>query len=128
MVQPFFVLSDIVFFILRLVVGITLLYKGFEELKILKEIPKGEKKSIFSYFILLVEVIGGFFIIAGLFTQLASLIMIIILAIERRAKKLKHFDSKECLCALLFFVALLVLMSVGGGVWSIDDFLGLIFF
>jgi putative oxidoreductase len=130
MIQPLFVFSDWAFLVLRIALGVAMIYHGFPKLKNLKATGEafsgmGFKPGNFWALIVgVLEGVGGVFLVIGLLTQVISLL----LAVEFLVilLKLKKFGNiKEYEFDLVIFASLLVLVTVGGGVASIDGFFGI---
>lgn len=130
MIQPLFVFSDWALFLLRIVLGIIFIYHGFPKLKNLKTtrdsfVAMGIKPGILWALIVgIVEFVGGIFIIFGSLTQLVAFLFVIeFVFIIVKIKKLRNFSSFEF--DLLILVSFLVLMTVGGGRFALDQLFGL---
>ena len=74
-------LSDIGLLILRVVIGIIFIYHGFPKLLNSSKMSAGMRMSATAIFILgLAEVIGGVGSILGLYTQIAAIVLSIVMA------------------------------------------------
>lgn len=75
----------------------------------------------------LIELVGGIALVLGFFVQIvAPIIALQFLVILIKVKKLKNFSEFEY--DLLILASALVLMTVGGGMYSLDRFFGFILF
>lgn len=133
MIQPFFVFSDAAFFILRVVLGFLMISHGFPKLRALSATGKkfaemGFRPGKFWAFISgVAECIGGIFLVAGFLVQPVALVLAIqFFVILLKVKKFKNIEKYEYDLAL--FASFLVLATVGGGIFSLDEFLGLFFY
>ncbi|MEW6616920.1 MAG: DoxX family protein [Patescibacteria group bacterium] len=130
MIQPLFVFSDWALFLLRVVLGIIFIYHGFPKLKNLKAtidsfVGMGFKPGIlWALLVGIIEFIGGILLIFGFLTQIVAFLFVLeFIVIIVKVKKLKNFSSFEF--DLLILVSSLVLMTVGGGRFALDQLFGL---
>ncbi len=131
MIRSLLVFSDLGLFILRFFLGIILIAHGWPKLKNLKETANnfqgmGFKPGIFWAFIVaLLEFVGGLFLIFGFLTQIITFFLVIeFLVILARVKRKSPLVGGSELDFLILAVAL-ALMSLGGGYYSLDNFLGI---
>lgn len=129
MIPLFAVWSDWAFFILRLVLGGTLIVHGWPMIKNIKKTGEGFagmgfKPGIFwGALVALLEFVGGILIFVGLFTQIWTVFVAIeFLVILFAVKKFKLY--KEFEYELLILASALVLATAGSGVLSLDGFFG----
>lgn len=130
MVQPLFIFSDWAFLVLRIALGVVMIYHGFPKLKNLKATGEafsgmGFRPGVFwAWIVGILEGIGGVFLVIGLLTQVVSLLLAMeFLVILLKLKKFRNMKEYEL--DLVIFASLLVLVTVGGGVASIDGFFGI---
>jgi uncharacterized membrane protein YphA (DoxX/SURF4 family) len=123
MIQIFFILSDFVFFVVRLALGFFFLSDVRKKIR-----EKNFKKQTILFRVLLIlECVASVLLIFGAFTQITSLILILYFILVR---------SMRIPCAFLeyefttFFATLLllVLLTVGGGVLSVDNFFQIVIY
>lgn len=131
MIQPFFIFSDWAFLALRVVLGIVMIIHGFPKIKNIRATADGFcgmglKPAIFwGALVAIVEFVGGIALVLGFFVQIvAAIIALQFLIILVKVKKLENFSKFEY--DLLIFVSALVLIMVGGGIYSLDRFFGFI--
>ncbi len=103
-------------FLIRLVLGITLAYFGYQ-----KVMKRGQSSGSNSVLYGAVEILVSIFLIIGLYTQLAALINAIILIIKLAFKA----RNKQLLTdGVNYYILLLVmatsLMVTGAGWWAFD--------
>lgn len=130
MINFFFVFNNWALLLLRVVLGVILVYHGLPKIKDLAKTGKdfagmGFKPGKFwGTLVALLEFIGGIFIIAGLLTQLVSVLLaiqflIILITIKRSAKFTDiEFD-------LLLFATSVLVATLGAGPYSIDYYFNL---
>ena len=133
MIQFLFSFADWGFLALRVVLGVILIANGLPKLKNLKATAKsfssmGFRPGMFwGALVALLEFAGGIALIVGFLTQIISLLLVIqflvILVVLKRKEKFgeKDFD-------LLILGALLVLLTVGGGAYSLDEYYSFILY
>lgn len=134
MIQPLFIFSDWTILILRIILGLILLVHGWPKIKALKANAKnfeamGFKPAMFwGTIAAFVEFVGGLFLIFGFLTQFVALLVAIqfIVAILKVKGKSGLVNGYEF--DLLILGAALLLMTVGGGFYSLDDFLGFVLY
>lgn len=122
MIQPFFVFSDIVFFLIRIAVGFFFLRDAREVI-----LQKTNKNNIFEILFLLWEIGVSVFLVVGMFTQIAAFLLILFLIIQKSRSKLCSFLETD-IAKLFIFLSLLLLLTVGGGVWSVDNMLQIVIY
>ncbi|MCL4400134.1 DoxX family protein [Patescibacteria group bacterium] len=134
MIQLFYVFSDWGIFLLRLVLGLTLVKHGWPKIKNLKGTGEnfsgmGFKPGVFwGTLVAFLEFFGGLMLVAGFFTQAISLFFVlefavIILFVKRKAGFVGGYEFD-----LLIFAVALLLASVGSGALSIDNLLKILIF
>ncbi len=102
--------------IIRLILGITLFYFGYK-----KTISEGKSSGSNSKAYGIIEIITAIFLIVGLYTQLASLINVIILTIKIGHKiTLKAFLTNGINYYLLLLAMALSLLFTGPGFLAFD--------
>jgi|GEM_PF-709924 len=114
---PFFLeYRDFAPFVLRVVLGLTLLYFGCKKVK-----GQGQSSGSNSKTFGAMEIVVAIFITVGLFTQLAVLINFIILLIKIIDKiRVKKFLTDGVNYYILLFVIALSLLFSGPGILAID--------
>lgn len=122
MIQPFFVLSDLVFFLIRIAVAFFFLRDAREAI-----LQKKNKKNIPQFLFLTWEIGVSTLLVAGIFTQIAALLLLLFLLIQKSRSKLCSFLETE-ITTLFIFLCLLLLLTVGGGVWSVDNMLQIVIY
>ena len=137
MVSWLFIWSSIILFVLRVFFGALFGIHGWPKIKDLAQNAKnfesmGFRPGLFwGTIVALLEFFGGLALIAGLFTQIFGLLLaiqIIIVAIWRaRSKHKKHkFVGGYELDVALVLIGL-VLATMGGGIYAVDNLLQFIF-
>ena len=114
MLNPFpelLYLSLLAPFLLRIVLGITFIYFGYERLA-----KKKEEKPL-----AIVKMAVGILFVLGLFTQVVSLVALCILGF-RLVQKIRHkaFLTAGVNYYLILFVIALSLLFTGAGAWAMD--------
>jgi uncharacterized membrane protein YphA (DoxX/SURF4 family) len=122
MIQSLFVLSDMVFFLIRIAVALFFLRDAREII-----LQKTNKKNIFEILFLLWEIGVSVLLVVGIFTQIAAFLLIIFLVVQKSRSKLCSFLETEMI-TLFVFLSLLLLLTVGGGVWSVDNMLQIVIY
>jgi putative oxidoreductase len=120
MVQPLLIFGDWGILVLRIVLGIILVAHGWSKIRNLKD--TGGAFVVTS----LVEFVGGLFIVFGFLTQTAAVLvaiqfLVILLIKTKRGQKLVPSFEFE----LLIFAAALALVALGGGLYALDEYLGI---
>ncbi|MEM4182051.1 MAG: DoxX family protein [Candidatus Pacearchaeota archaeon] len=116
--------SDYLYFIFRLVVSILFFFHGFNKLNLIL----AGKMSLFSLMglAMILEIFVGFFVFLGLFTSyfalLGSFVMVGAWFVAHIPRGWNPFTNGGEL-ALLFLVSFLGIASVGGGKFSLDNYL-----
>lgn len=125
-------LSDIGLLILRVVIGIIFIYHGFPKLLNSSKMSAGMRMSATAIFILgLAEVIGGVGSILGLYTQIAAIVLSIVMAgaIYMKIVKWKVPFSKTGIMGwefdLMILAGALALLFLGAGNISVDSLIGI---
>lgn len=133
MIQFFFIFSEWGILILRSVLGLILVVNGWPKIKDLKQnalkfSEMGFRPGIFwGTLVALAEFVGGIALITGFLTQIFAFIIaiqfvVILLSVKRRAKFTElQFD-------LLILASALILVALGGGGYSLDNFFGLLLY
>ena len=131
MIQPLFIFSDWTIFLLRLTAGLIIFAHGIPKLtrtqafKTFFNEIRFKPATMWAVLAGGIESLGGLFLIFGFLTQPTALVLAIefalILLVVKIFGKRKGFEFE-----LLFFVALLLLATLGGGAWSADEFLKMI--
>lgn len=109
-------------FILRLVVGIVFIYHSFPKLKDPKIMAQGLKWPVAGPFILgLVELLAGFSLVVGFFTQIAALLLALVMVGALWHKLVKWhvpfmaFDKIGWEFDLTLLAANIAIITTGGG-------------
>lgn len=134
MIQPLWVFSDWGLLVLRVVLGAILIAHGYPKLKGLRQTAEsfsqmGFKPGMFwATLAMLVELVGGAFLILGLLVQVVAFFLaiefiVIILKVKRKAGLVGGFEFD-----LLILAAALALLVLGAGRFSLDTVLGLIIY
>lgn len=116
--------SDYSYFIFRVVVATLFFFHGFNKLNSLL----AGKIEIFSLIglAMVLEIVVGLFVFLGLFTSyfaiLGSLVMVGAWVVAHIPKGFNPFTNGGEL-ALLFLVSFLVIASIGGGRFSLEEYL-----
>lgn len=129
MIPIFFIYSDLALFVFRLGFGLIFLAHGWPKIKDLHSTAKnfnamGFKPGIFWGFIVAVaEFVGGIFIMFGLLTQLAALLLAIIMLVAMVWK----IKNKQALAGgyefdLILFLAAIILWTHGAGAYSLENY------
>lgn len=130
MINFLFVFNNWALLLLRVVLGVILVYHGWPKIKDLAKTGKdfagmGFKPGKFwGTLVAVLEFVGGIFIIAGLFTQIVSFLLavqffIIIITIKRSA----GFTDIEL--DLLLLATTILTATTGAGPYSIDHYFNL---
>lgn len=119
MIQPLLIFGDWGILILRVVLGVILVVHGWSKLRNLKD--TGGAFVVTS----LVEFVGGLFIVFGFLTQIAAVLvaiqfLVVFLKVKRGQKLVPSFEFE-----LLIFAAALALVVLGGGLYALDEYLGI---
>lgn len=130
MINFLFVFNNWALVLLRVVLGIILIYHGTPKIKDLAKTGKdfanmGFKPGKFwGTLIAVLEFVGGIFIIAGVFTQLVAAILAVqFLVILITIKKSAEFKDIEF--DLLLLATSILVATVGAGPYSIDHYFNL---
>lgn len=130
MIYLFLIFSDWALLILRVIIGIIFIVHGLPKIKNLKINAQnfemmGFKPGIFwGTIVAIIEPIAGTLILLGLFTQIGAILItinMIVAAIWKIKKGQGFIGGYEF--DLLLAVAGLMLITLGGGVYSLDNFL-----
>ncbi len=120
--------QNIILLLARIVLGVTFIKHGWPKIKK----PFGMKDmladmnfpipAVLSVLVAVIEFVGGIFIIAGLYTQTACLLIAVVMAVAVFVKKFKMnkrwVDGYELDLALLFLALILALF--GAGDWALS--------
>ncbi|MFA6536446.1 MAG: DoxX family membrane protein [Candidatus Paceibacterota bacterium] len=104
--------------LLRIVAGLIIIYSGYQLYRSLSA-----PKSILARIIALLEVLGGIFLVIGLFTQPVALVLILILLIQALKSKTPRWAGAIVYnkrVYLLLIVILLSLLVSGPGFLAFD--------
>lgn len=124
--------SDAALFILRLALGIIFIVHGWPKLKNIKQTAEGftmmgfKPGALWGTIAAIGETFGGVAIIIGFLAPLAGLffsIEMIVTTIWKMAKKNKLIGGFEL--DMLLFAAALLIATMGGGLLSLDAYLGI---
>lgn len=125
MIQPLFVLFGVALFALRLVIGAMVFEESLPKVKQWKSAPltlSGKEKRA-----LVLEILTAIFLLLGFLTQLAALLLLIRVAFAHFKKESFLNMSDQRFFALLV-AALFALVAAGGGLWSVDEFFGIVLY
>jgi uncharacterized membrane protein YphA (DoxX/SURF4 family) len=125
MVQPFFVLAPFALFLLRGVVGLLVFENGVRLAKNLR--TPGAPTGAYARVAAVVKTTSGLFLVLGLFTQLAAILFLVHLVVMR-VRKDRFFLGDDRRLFWVFIALMLVIISTGGGMWTLDDFWGIILY
>lgn len=137
MIQIFYLFSDWSLFLLRLVLGFIMVYHGWLKLKNFKEnkisfYNMKFKPAIFWLIIaILVEFVGGIFLIFGFMTKFVTLLILfqfLIIIFILKLKLFKKFSFKEIEFDLLILTSALIILTVGPGKFALDNYFLLFLF
>ena len=135
MIQYLLIYNDQALLILRLALGLILLAHGWPKIRDLKATAQGfdsmgfKPGRFWGTLVAISEFLGGLLLIAGLFTQVAALILaiqFIVIMIWKLRSKQKLVLGYEL--DLIILAALLVLASIGSELYSLDNYFGLYLF
>jgi putative oxidoreductase len=133
MIQPLLVFSDWGILALRVVLGLILVVHGWPKIKNLKGTAEWmgqmfKPPMFWAAAVALTEFVGGLFLVFGLLTQVVAFLIAIqfIVIILRMNLKKGFVGGYEF--DLLILAAALLLLTVGGGSYSLDSFFGLLFY
>ena len=133
MIQPLFVFGDIGIAFLRVMLGIVLIAHGWPKIKNIKGTAEwmGQvfKPGIFwAIVVSVLEFVGGIFLLAGFLTQLIAILVAIQFIVIILKMKLKKglVDGYEL--DLIILAAAIALAVLGGGAYSLENFLGLLIY
>ena len=133
MIQFLFSFGDWGFLALRLILGAILIVHGLPKIKDLKGTVEsfrgmGFRPGMFwGTLVALLEFVGGIALIVGFLTQIvAGFLVIQFLVILVTVQRKEKFREKEA--DFLILGALLVLLVVGGGAYSLDEYFTLILY
>ena len=134
MVQFLLLFDNWALLILRVVLGLILLIHGWPKIKNLKATSQsfsamGFKPAIFwGTIVALVEFLGGLALIGGLLVQVvAFLVAIQFIVIILKVKRDKGFAGGYEFDLLIIATAL-ILFTIGGGAFGLDNILGIILY
>ena len=134
MVQFLLLFDNWALLILRVILGLILLIHGWPKIKDLKATSQsfsamGFKPAMFwGTIVALVEFLGGLALIGGLLVQVvAFLVAIQFIVIILKVKRGKGFAGGYEF-DLLIIAASLILFTIGGGAFGLDNILGIILY
>lgn len=136
MVQPLLIFSDWGILVLRIVLGLILIRHSLPKLKNLKGTGEwlesaGFRPGIFWAIVAgFVEFFGGLALVLGSFTQIAAIFVageFLVLLLKFRGKKMFVKDSGTEL-EWMTLTSALILMTLGGGNYSLDGFWGILLY
>ena len=133
MIQYLFIFSDCGIFILRLALGLIFLVHGWPKLKNLKvtaqnfEMMGFKPGAFWGTIVALVESFGSLLLIAGLFTQVAALLIAfqMLVATVWKIKKGQGLAGGYEL-DLILAVSALLLTTLGSGAYSLDNYFNIL--
>ena len=131
MIQLLFVFSDFALLILRVIVGIIFISHGWPKISDLRGTASwfssaGFKPGNFwATFIAILEFVGGLFLIVGFFVQVLGLLfaiemLVAFLVVNRKRGLVGGYELD-----IILFAASLILATMGGGILTLDEFLGI---
>ncbi len=130
MITLLFIWSGVALLLLRIFYGVLFVAHGWPKIKDLMQNAKNFEGMgfrpglLWGTVVALLEFFGGLAIIAGLFTQALGLLLAIemmVAAVWRIRKKHKFVGGYELDLALVLIG--LILATLGGGIYAIDNFL-----
>ena len=130
MIQPLFIFSDWSVLILRIILGLVLIVHGWPKIKNLSAnaqnfVAMGFKPAKFwGTIAAVVEFLGGLLLILGFLTQLVAFFVVIQFVVAILKVKIKQNFVGGYELDLLILGAALLLMTVGGGFYGLDDLFG----
>lgn len=133
MIQPLLVFGDWGILIARVILGLVLVIHGWPKIKNLKGTAEWMGQMfkpgiLWATVVALIEFVGGLLLIFGFLTQIvAALVAIEFVVIILRVKWSKGFVGGYEFDLLILATAIF-LATVGGGIFNLDDFLGLMFY
>jgi len=134
MIQLFLLFNIWASFLFRVVLGVIFLVHGWRKIKNLKETTQNfsmmgfRPGNFWGLIVALVELIGGLFLITGLFTSIVGVVLALqmlvalIWKISRGQKLTGGFELD-----LLLVVSLLVVATAGSGLYSLDQYWNILF-
>jgi putative oxidoreductase len=135
MIQFLFVFNDWGLLILRVVLGFVMIKHGFPKLRDIRGTGERFEKmgfrpgKLLALIVVVIEFFGGILLVFGLLTQIVSVFIVIqfaLLVFVLGVVKREKFGEWEFDLLVVGAAALLVVS--GGGVYSLDEFLGLLFY
>lgn len=134
MIQAFYVFSNWAFLALRVILGVVFLVHGCPKISNLGRTSEGfdsmgfKPGRFWGTFVAVLEFVGGLCLIVGLFVQPLSLLFAIEMVVVTLWVKLKMGLVNGYELDLVILGGALVLMTVGGGVFTLDRFLGIVLY
>ncbi len=130
MIPLFLIWNGLALALLRAIIGVVFVVHGWPKLKDLRQNTRNfsgmgfRPGGLWGTLVALLEFFGGLALLAGFFTQVFALLFAIemIIATAWRIKN-KHRFSGGYELDLLLLVASIVLMTAGGGIYALDNFL-----
>ena len=133
MFQALLVFNDFGLLLLKIVLGLIFLVHGWPKIKNLKETHAnfemmGFKPGVFwGTIVAMVEFFGGLLLIAGLFTQLAAILIAVQMLVATAWKMKRKQGLAGCYeFDLLLVASAIVLATSGSGLVSLDTYLRLL--
>ena len=131
MIQPLFVFGGIGIAFLRVILGIILIAHGWPKIKNIKGTAEwmGQifKPGIFwAAVVSILEFVGGIFLLAGFLTQIVAILIAIQFAVIILKMKMKKGLADGYEFDLIIFAAAIALAVLGGGAYSLENFLGIL--
>ena len=131
MIQPLFMFSDWGLTILRVVLGIVIVAHGWPKLMDLRRTEEDmdmmgfKPGALWGTIVALMESVGGLFLIVGLFTQAVGVLLfvefvIVLFTVKSQDNLVGGFELE-----LLIMAIALTLAVMGGGVYGVDQVLGI---
>lgn len=133
MIQLFLIYSDIAILALRAVLGFIFIGESIPKIKTpglftthMKE--AGVRFPIFTFLgIAGIELFGGACLLLGVFTQLMAILLMVSSMMMCLVSYKMGVGQNKKMC-ILSLASLAVLATVGGGVWSIDEWFGILIY
>lgn len=102
--------------VLRAVVAVVFIIEGYKKLP-----KKGAVTTLCQKIMPIIELAGGIFLLAGLFTQAAAIILATVSIKKAHIEHKKESDEDQRVSfSVLLFIISLSFLFLGPGLWSID--------